>query len=763
MGNDTIDGGAGNDTFVYQLGYGTDIISDDSGTNDTISLLGINLNDLSLDFNNEDLVFSFTGFPEERLIIENYANSLDSIETIEVEGQIFSIEEIITSRTHPITIVENGSQLVANYSDYAEDLEFILNPYDANPSLDIRSLVSGDSHRINIERIESLAINSGSGNDFIDMGYNYFSPDQINAGAGDDVIAAGWGNDTVNGGRGSDRYIYQLGDGVDIILDSAGENDTIYLDGGINFDNLRFNFDERDLVLSVTDSPEDRLIIDNYVNSLDSIETIELQGRNLSIPLVNLINNSARESQLVANYSDYTEDLEFFLNPYDANPSLDIRSLVSGDSHRINIERIESLAINSGSGNDFIDMGYNYFSPDQINAGAGDDVIAAGWGNDTVNGGRGSDRYIYQLGDGVDIILDSAGENDTIYLDWGITLDSLNLYSDDRDLTISFTDSPEDRLIIENYVNSPDSIETIEVEGQIFSIEEIIDLKSKPKFENIGEFGQVNNFNHNSQTIQFDRSYENPVVFALPLSRNEDDPSIVRITDIENDSFTAYLQEAEYEDGIHGDESFSYLVLEAGTWELGNGSLLEVGTVDTNVTTAIGREDWEDIDFNADFVDTPVILSQVQTNLDSEFVRTRQSDANLDGFRLSLEEEEALRKSGHGRETVGWLAIDASYGGSAELSYQAGHTGRQIDHRLSEINFTQNFASEPSLFASLSSFYGADSAGLRYQSITPTQASIMLEEDRSRDSEIEHTKESVDFLAIAGTGDITAIAYEPFI
>ena len=763
MGNDTIDGGAGFD--VLRLDF--NILPPDSSVISQLSDRNSGEYDdgySTVKFTNIEAIEVFGSNNDDVLVALTSSNNNNFGEPV---------SQPMESR---IDGGEGKDKLVADYSDRSEDLMFNLqsqsnyNSFDY-PSLDgsieVNAFDTGYYNRIEFNNIEGFSLTSGRGNDNIELGYDNFSDDEINAGAGNDYINAGLGNDTIDGGAGNDTFVYQLGYGTDIISDDSGTNDTISL-LGINLNDLSLDFNNEDLVFSFTGFPEERLIIENYANSLDSIETIEVEGQIFSIEEIitsrthpiTIVENG---SQLVANYSDYAEDLEFILNPYDANPSLDIRSLVSGDSHRINIERIESLAINSGSGNDFIDMGYNYFSPDQINAGAGDDVIAAGWGNDTVNGGRGSDRYIYQLGDGVDIILDSAGENDTIYLDWGITLDSLNLYSDDRDLTISFTDSPEDRLIIENYVNSPDSIETIEVEGQIFSIEEIIDLKSKPKFENIGEFGQVNNFNHNSQTIQFDRSYENPVVFALPLSRNEDDPSIVRITDIENDSFTAYLQEAEYEDGIHGDESFSYLVLEAGTWELGNGSLLEVGTVDTNVTTAIGREDWEDIDFNADFVDTPVILSQVQTNLDSEFVRTRQSDANLDGFRLSLEEEEALRKSGHGRETVGWLAIDASYGGSAELSYQARHTGRQIDHRLSEINFTQNFASEPSLFASLSSFYGADPAGLRYQSITPTQASIMLEEDRSRDVELDHTKESVDFLAIAGTGDITAIAYEPFI
>ena len=89
----------------------------------------------------------------------------------------------------------------------------------------------------------------------------------------------------------------------------------------------------------------------------------------------------------------------------------------------------------------------------------------------------------------------------------------------------------------------------------------------------LGSWGEFLSSITYSQTIELDHSYVNTVVFALPLSHNGGDPAIVRITDIQNDSFTAYLQEAEYKDGGHIHESFSYLVLEAGTWELDDGTL----------------------------------------------------------------------------------------------------------------------------------------------------------------------------------------------
>ena len=104
----------------------------------------------------------------------------------------------------------------------------------------------------------------------------------------------------------------------------------------------------------------------------------------------------------------------------------------------------------------------------------------------------------------------------------------------------------------------------------IFDLEIQNAVEEKPA-ATIGEFGKVSGFNHRRKTIELDNSYENPVVFALPLSRNGGDPATVRITNIESDSFTVYLQEPEYKDGWHVEESFSYMVLEAGEWELLNG------------------------------------------------------------------------------------------------------------------------------------------------------------------------------------------------
>jgi hypothetical protein len=50
--------------------------------------------------------------------------------------------------------------------------------------------------------------------------------------------------------------------------------------------------------------------------------------------------------------------------------------------------------------------------------------------------------------------------------------------------------------------------------------------------------------------------------------------AVVRITDVKRDRFTMYVGEAPDQDGWHTEETVSYVVLEAGSWELADGTKL---------------------------------------------------------------------------------------------------------------------------------------------------------------------------------------------
>ena len=290
------------------------------------------------------------------------------------------------------------------------------------------------------------------------------------------------------------------------------------------------------------------------------------------------------------------------------------------------------------------------------------------------------------------------------------------------------------------------------------------DPATPPEDPVIAQMGQVTDLTDNSQTIVLDHNFINPVIFAQPLSYNSSDPATVRITDIESNSFSVQVQEPTLinqntHDGVHGEETFSFLVMEQGVWELSDGTIIEVGTITTSATT---RSDWQNITFTHDFTGSsaPVVLTQVQTDNDATFVQTRQRNITNNGFELALEEEEAYRDSGHGAETIAWLAISPGQGNWDQNAFIAGNTGDNVTHNWHTINFGGAFdsGSNPMFLGNIASYDGADSSGLRYQNLTDGQVEIKVVEDTSKDDEIRHTTEDINYFAVDATGNLTGSA-----
>lgn len=128
-------------------------------------------------------------------------------------------------------------------------------------------------------------------------------------------------------------------------------------------------------------------------------------------------------------------------------------------------EDISALAgddvVNAMGGDDVIDGGSGN---DTIDGGAGNDIIDGSFDNDTITGGTGNDRlinsstsgrdtYIYNLGDGHDIIEDGSTGNN-IVLGAGITPAMVALKTDDdgRGLILTFAGVEGSIRVINNYM-----------------------------------------------------------------------------------------------------------------------------------------------------------------------------------------------------------------------------------------------------------------------------------------------------------------------
>ncbi|MDJ0730136.1 MAG: M10 family metallopeptidase C-terminal domain-containing protein [Crocosphaera sp.] len=389
--------------------------------------------------------------------------------------------------------------------------------------------------------------------------------------------------------------------------------------------------------------------------------------------------------------------------------------------------------------NEIRGYGDRFTGQDKIYYGSNEDILRLDYASNQVT----------QTQNGQNLIID-LGSNGSVEL--------VDYYADpNNQIQIVYTDSPIEPNPDLNTEPNPD----LNTEpNPDLNTEPNPDPDPTPKNMIIAEMGQVNDLTHNSQTIVLNHEFINPVIFAQPLSYNGPDPSIVRITDIQSDRFSAFVQETTLIDqnthsGGHTKETFSFFVVEQGVWELSDGTIIEVGNVTTDATT---RSNWQNITFQHDFSDTPVVLTQVQTDNDATFVRTRQQNTTKNGFQVALEQEEAYLDTGHGSETIAWLAISPGQGNWDGSTFIAGNTGDQVTHNWHTLDFGNTFSTTPQFLGNIAGYDGSDSSGLRYQNLSNGQVEIMIEEDTSKDDEIKHTTENVNFFAIEKTGTLTGTA-----
>ena len=255
--------------------------------------------------------------------------------------------------------------------------------------------------------------------------------------------------------------------------------------------------------------------------------------------------------------------------------------------------------------------------------------------------------------------------------------------------------------------------------------------------------------------VTFSQEYIDPVVFVLPLSYNGGDSAVARVTEVNASSFKVKIEEPSNLNGYHGrPERVSYIVLEKGEWTIADGTLLQVGKIDST-DRSLPHRGWETVTFKEGFTRRPVLLSQVQTNNNPRFVNTRHWTINpwysyYSRFWLSLENEEDFGRRGyrHGYESVGWMAIEPAMGTWSGAKFEAGTVYNGVNHVTSSLGFLQTYSSPPALLAMIDSYKGSDAAHLRYTSLDAVGAFLFIEEDTTRDSETAHILEDMSYLAI---------------
>src|SRR5215510_6948098 len=257
-----------------------------------------------------------------------------------------------------------------------------------------------------------VTIDGGGGDDTITGGGG---ADVLYGGAGNDIVTGGRGNDTAFLGAGNDRFIWNPGDGSDVVEGQSG------------FDTLEFNGSNVGETIDISANGERATLFRNVgtvTMDLDGVERIELaaKGSADNITVNDLTGTDVKQVaiDLTGNNGggDGAADT-VTVNATSGNDHITVASsgasvVVSGLSAQVTIDGAEAandtLVIHGLGGNDSIDA--SALSAGLINltidAGDGNDVILGSHGNDTVIGGRGNDSAL--LGDGDDTFVWNPGD-----------------------------------------------------------------------------------------------------------------------------------------------------------------------------------------------------------------------------------------------------------------------------------------------------------------------------------------------------------------
>jgi Ca2+-binding RTX toxin-like protein len=455
VGNDSIFGRDGDDTYIYARGDGNDVVTEDAGAGfDTLMLEGLNPSAVSLARIGNDV----------RVIIAESAPGAGNGGSILLKD---SVNDWLSQGVEQIKFADGTIWSRA----------------------DIRAAL--------------ISTAGTAGNDV------------INGSSSADVIAGGLGNDTINGGSGSDIYIYRRGDGNDVISDSGNDAvvDNLTLTG-ISPSQVSLVRNGIDVTLVVAESTPgagdggsiqlkeqldwwydrgiERVTFDDgtiwsandlrtmllaqastsgndTINGFNTADTLQGGGGNdmlnagsgddtyvygrgdgndvitensgnldklvlhgIAPAAVSLVRDGIHVTLVVAESALgagdggsilIKEELDWW---YDRG--IEQIAFDDGTTWTANDLRLKLLAQASTSGNDTIN-GFNTA-----------DTLQGGAGNDTLIAGSGDDTYIYARGDGNDVITENSGNLDKLVLH-GIAPAAVSLVRDGIHVTLVVAES----------------------------------------------------------------------------------------------------------------------------------------------------------------------------------------------------------------------------------------------------------------------------------------------------------------------------------
>ena len=305
--------------------------------------------------------------------------------------------------------------------------------------------------------------------------------DELHGGSGGDILNAGKGNEgtgaapTIQGGGGSDQYVYNRGDGVDVYFDDAaggtpgatqdsiskavkdrtigalaknwsgggefladgstkGGEDAIVFGAGITMKDLilersgAVGYEGMDLIIKIQRADgtwlegDDKIIVKDWFEGTRRIEWLRFaNGEEIRIGNFSSIQKGTAAGDVIigTNGADFQyggdgDDRMWGLLGNDWQVGGRGNDLVSGnDDNDFQLGGDDDDVVLGGIGHDTV---FGDAGNDRVYGGEGNDLVVGGTGNDELAGGKGDDIFRFNRGDGKDTLIDEyAGDWELVW------------------------------------------------------------------------------------------------------------------------------------------------------------------------------------------------------------------------------------------------------------------------------------------------------------------------------------------------------------
>ena len=261
-----------------------------------------------------------------------------------------------------------------------------------------------------------------------------------------------------------------------------------------------------------------------------------------------------------------------------------------------------------------------------------------------------------------------------------------------------------------------------------------INTEDTPDFQL--ELGEIE-IDHNWKRVNFSNTFVHPIVVAGPPTKNDDNPCVVRMRNITSSGFDIHIQEWNYLDGSHTNETVAYLVLEKGSFTLEDGTMVEAGEFSSN------SNELQTIQFNSAFTTEPVLVTSITSSNGEDAVASRPQNISKTAFEHQIQKQESLNTQSS--ETGSYIAWEPSESNIDNINIIVNKTADRVRNRWYTVRYGKQLPEPPIFFGTMQSLNGIDTSAIRYTNKTNREVKIMVEEEQSADQETMHTSESVGY------------------